>query len=93
MTKRRAVIDSATNWAFTAGWAATKGMPERAAQQVFRMAADALWWQDAGGVEQLKKNLARVSPDLDANQLNKHIRRLRVHTTPEATGLSEAELG
>lgn len=71
MTKRRAVIDSATNWAFTAGWAATKGMPERAAQQVFRMAADALWWQDAGGVEQLKKNLARVSPDLDANQLNK----------------------
>ena len=45
-------------------------MPERAAQQVFRTAADTLWWQDAGGVDQLNKNLLRVRPDLDANELN-----------------------
>ena len=45
-------------------------MPERAAQQVFRTAADTLWWQNAGGVDQLNKNLLRVRPDLDANELN-----------------------
>ncbi len=71
MVERRIVVDSATNWAFMAGWAATKRMPERAAQQVFRTAADTLWWQDAGGVDQLAKNLARVRPDLDRNELNK----------------------
>jgi KDO2-lipid IV(A) lauroyltransferase len=46
-------------------------MPERMAQQVFRTAADALWWQDAGGVDQLGKNLARVRPDLDVHELSK----------------------
>ena len=71
MVKQRTVADSATNWAFTVGWAATKGMPEAVAQQVFRTGADALWWQDAGGVAQLKKNLARVRPDLDPTELNK----------------------
>ena len=33
MANSQAVIDSATNWAYAAGWAATKRMPERAAQQ------------------------------------------------------------
>ena len=70
MANSQAVIDSATNWAYAAGWAATKRMPERAAQQVFRTAADTLWWQNAGGVDQLNKNLLRVRPDLDANELN-----------------------
>ena len=65
------MVDAATNWAFTVGWATTKGMPERMAQQVFRTAADALWWQDAGGVDQLGKNLARVRPDLDVHELSK----------------------
>ncbi len=71
MVDRRTITDSATNWAYTAGWAATKRLPERVAQQVFRTAADTLWWQDAGGVEQLSKNLARVCPDLDSRELNK----------------------
>jgi lauroyl/myristoyl acyltransferase len=71
MAKKNDVAESVTNWAYTAGWAATKRLPERAAQQVFRTAADTLWWQDAGGVDQLSKNLARVRPDLDANELNK----------------------
>ena len=71
MAMRRSVADSATNWAFTVGWAATKGVPEAVAQQVFRTGADALWWQDAGGVEQLKKNLSRVRPDLGPTELNK----------------------
>lgn len=71
MTNRQDVTDSVTNWAYSAGWAATKRLPERAAQQIFRTAADTLWWQDAGGVDQLSKNLARVRPDLDPNELNK----------------------
>lgn len=71
MANRNDVAESVTNWAYSAGWAATKRLPERAAQQVFRTAADTLWWQDAGGVDQLSKNLARVRPDLDANELNK----------------------
>jgi lauroyl/myristoyl acyltransferase len=71
MTNRRDVADSVTNWAYSVGWAATKRLPERAAQQMFRTAADTLWWQDAGGVDQLSKNLARVRPDLDPHELNK----------------------
>ena len=55
MANSQAVIDSATNWAYAAGWAATKRMPERAAQQVFRTAADTLWWQNAGGVDTEQK--------------------------------------
>ena len=71
MANRRNVTDSATNWAYSIGWAATKRMPERVAQQVFRTAADTLWWQDAGGVTQLSKNLARVRPELDTNEINR----------------------
>lgn len=71
MANRENVTDSATNWAYSIGWAATKRMPERVAQQVFRTAADTLWWQDAGGVTQLSKNLARVRPELDTNEINR----------------------
>lgn len=71
MANRKSIADSATNWAYSAGWAATKRLPERAAQQVFQTAADTLWWRDAGGVDQLSKNLARVRPELDPADLNK----------------------
>lgn len=71
MTNKKNVADSVTNLVYTAGWAATKRLPEWSAQQVFRTVADTLWWQEAGGVEQLSKNLARVRPDLDSNELNK----------------------
>ena len=63
------VADSVTNWAYSAGWAATKRLPEGAAQRMFEVAADVLWRQDAGGVDQLSKNLARVCPHLDSHEL------------------------
>jgi KDO2-lipid IV(A) lauroyltransferase len=69
MTSRKDVADSVTNWVYSAGWAATKRLPERAAQQMFRTGADILWRQDAGGVDQLSLNLARVCPDLDPHEL------------------------
>jgi lauroyl/myristoyl acyltransferase len=69
MSDKWHVADSVTNWAYSAGWAATKRLPERAAQRMFQTGADALWRQDAGGADQLSKNLARVCPDLDAHEL------------------------
>lgn len=70
-TKDINVRDALTARVFSAGWSATKWMPEKAATSFFRNAADLLWWQDAGGVGQLKVNLARVKPDLDHRELEK----------------------
>lgn len=63
------VTDSATAWAFTAGWSVSKRLPERAARAAFQAGADYMWWQNTGGVPRLKSNLARVKPWLTEEEL------------------------
>lgn len=70
MAKRSSrVNDAVTNWAFTAGWAVSKKLPERAARRAFQSGADLLWSRNAGGVERLTSNLARVKPELSQKEL------------------------
>jgi KDO2-lipid IV(A) lauroyltransferase len=54
--------DTATEWAFAAGWRVVRVLPERAAYRTFDRAADALWRRRGGDVVQLERNLARVHP-------------------------------
>lgn len=60
------VVDTATEWAFGAGWQAVKWLPEPAAYRLFDTAADALWRRRGAGVRQFERNQARIHPDLDA---------------------------
>ncbi len=70
MAKRGSrVNDAVTNWAFTAGWSVSKRLPERAARKAFQSGADLLWSRNAGGVERLTSNLARVKPELSQKEL------------------------
>jgi KDO2-lipid IV(A) lauroyltransferase len=60
------VVDTATEWAFGAGWQAVKWLPEPAAYRLFDVAADGIWRRRGAGVRQFERNQARIHPDLDA---------------------------
>lgn len=47
-------------WAYTAGWALVRAVPERVAAAAFRMAADVAWRRDGRGARRLAANLRRV---------------------------------
>lgn len=66
----QAITDSATSWAFTAGWSVSKRLPESAARSAFKAGADYLWLRKAGGVARLKSNLSRVKPWLSDTELD-----------------------
>ncbi|BBX60882.1 phosphatidylinositol mannoside acyltransferase [Mycobacterium saskatchewanense] len=55
---RRLVSQTASDWAYAAGWMAVRAMPEFAARTAFD--AGARYAARRGGPEQLRKNLARV---------------------------------
>ncbi len=63
------VTDTATEWAFAAGWRVVRLLPERAAYRTFDGVADTLWRRRGGDVVQLERNLARVHPDADDTAL------------------------
>lgn len=65
----KGLTDSATTWAFSAGWSISKKLPETAARAAFQAGADYLWWRKAGGVGRLKSNLSRVKPWLSDSEL------------------------
>lgn len=66
MPSRASLSDTATEWAFGAGWQVVKRLPERAAYRTFDAAADTLWRRRGAGVVQFERNQARIHPDLDA---------------------------
>ncbi len=62
--------DTASQLAFSAGWAAVKHMPEPVVDRVFRAAADRSYRKDGRGVRQLRANLARVMPEAPPSLLD-----------------------
>ena len=66
---RKAATDSLSTWLYEVGWNVTRAMPEPAANAVFRQMADGLWRRRAGGVSQLERNLRRVHPDADDQEI------------------------
>ena len=51
--------------AYAAGWALVRALPEPAAHRLFRAGADLAARRGGRGVEQLRRNLARVAPGQD----------------------------
>ena len=51
--------------AYAGGWAAVRALPEDVAQRLFRAGADLAWRRGGRGVDQLRRNLARVAPGQD----------------------------
>lgn len=60
----------AVDLAYAGGWSAVRWMPESVARPLFRSIADRTVERDGDSVQQLRRNLARVRPDLSAHDLD-----------------------
>jgi KDO2-lipid IV(A) lauroyltransferase len=58
-----------TDAAYASGWALVRAMPEDVAQVLFRRGADLAAARGGAGVDRLRRNLARVAPDRDPDEL------------------------
>jgi KDO2-lipid IV(A) lauroyltransferase len=56
-------------YAYAAGWAVVRRLPERLAYAAFRTLADAVWLRRGRSVRQLERNLSRARPHASAAQL------------------------
>lgn len=63
------IADSLAYYGYALGWATVRRMPERQAYRTFQAVADRTWKRRGPSVLQLERNLARVVPDADAQQL------------------------
>lgn len=61
--------DRAADLAYSVGWAAVRKMPEPAAYAMFDRIADQIWARRGKQVVQFEKNLGRVLPDADEEEL------------------------
>ena len=62
--------DDLTYYAYAAGWAVVRRMPEKTAYGLFRMIADRSWRKRGKSVRRLESNLARVlGPDATEEQI------------------------
>lgn len=55
--------------AYTIGWRSVRWMPEKTAYATFNRVADQLWARQGAGVRQLQRNLSRVVPGADRDEL------------------------
>jgi len=64
-----------TTWAYTAGWAVVRGLPEPVARGLFQLGADVAWRRNSRGVRRLTGNLRRVAgPELPEPELRLLVR-------------------
>ena len=62
-------------WAYLAGWAIVRGVPEFLARGLFRLGADLAWRRGGRGVRRLSGNLRRVvGPELPESELRVLVR-------------------
>jgi phosphatidylinositol dimannoside acyltransferase len=59
-----------TAYGYLAGWRLVRLLPEPAAQRLFALIADEVFRRNGRSVLRLRGNLARVRPDLDADELD-----------------------
>ncbi len=64
-----AVADAVTTGGFRAGWMLVRRMPERTAYGLFDAAAEMIHLRDGRDVRQLRRNYARVRPELSPGEL------------------------
>lgn len=58
-----------TDAAYATGWALVRNLPERTAHRLFAAGADLAAARGGPAVERLRRNLTRVAPDQDADEL------------------------
>jgi phosphatidylinositol dimannoside acyltransferase len=68
-------VSRLVEWAYAAGWACTRLVPEWLARAVFALLADLLWFRHGRGVRRLEANLSQACPDLDSAALRALSRR------------------
>lgn len=61
--------------AYFAGWALVRALPETLAYRLFSLMADFVYVKNGKSTQRLRKNLARVKPNLDAGELNELTRK------------------
>jgi lauroyl/myristoyl acyltransferase len=61
--------------AYAGGWGLVRAMPEDVAHALFRAAADLAWRRGGAGVDQLRRNLARVAPERELDALTREALR------------------
>ncbi len=66
-----AASQNATTLGYLSGWRLVRRLPERTARGVFARIADEIHRRDGRGVRQLRRNLSRVRPELDAGDLDR----------------------
>lgn len=69
MDKQAQLRDTASYWAYSAGWGAVRRMPEPAATALFNRLADRSWAARGRRILQLEANLAVVDPAAGPDQL------------------------
>ncbi|MFD8496948.1 phosphatidylinositol mannoside acyltransferase [Amycolatopsis sp. NPDC059657] len=63
------------DWGYAAGWQIAKMLPESTGSGLFSLGADLASRRDGAGVQQLRKNLARVVPQADEAELDELTKR------------------
>ena len=63
------ISDNFAYLGYSVGWSAVRRMSEKRAYAMFGRGADQVWRRHGSSVKQYEKNLARVLPDADAQQL------------------------
>ena len=69
-----AASDNATALGYLSGWRLVQLLPEPAARRVFSRIADEVYRRNGKSVRRLRRNLARVCPDLDDDGLDELVR-------------------
>ncbi len=58
-------------WSYLLGWRLVRLLPARVAYGIFARIADQMWRRRGGSVRRLESNLARVRPDLSADEVRR----------------------
>jgi phosphatidylinositol dimannoside acyltransferase len=64
-----------SEWGYAAGWKLVRALPERTATRLFDMGADRAANRGGAGVQQLRRNLARVVPQAGEEELDDLVRQ------------------
>ncbi len=63
------ISDNFAYWGYSTGWSVVRRMSDKRAYAMFNRMADQFWRRRGNSVRQYERNLARVMPDADADQI------------------------
>ncbi|HVQ19338.1 MAG TPA: phosphatidylinositol mannoside acyltransferase, partial [Actinomycetes bacterium] len=66
----RSIQEQMTSWGYSAGWTVSRRLPEPWISAAFDQLSQMATWRGGDSIDQLRRNLARARPDLDADALD-----------------------